>query len=450
MDYIEMLEESAYRYEVMRRQIDTQEFLQECVAIAEGTNLVKNLDAIHEAAADKTQGFWAKFTAWIAGIWNRFVARAEKLFKNDIGFLTDNKEIILGKKMQDGTISMAANCDDCIKHLQEKNTVIFPDVAFMDDLVKRATAEGDAEANINQWRTDLQAYITNKKITVKNGVSFADACKAYYCPGENVEVKTSEINLADLYNFCMSANTFKDGLSKTKNNFDTWMKKAENAYNRKFKEISNQNIKNGGAQPAANANAQQNVKEESAKYESVYSVVFESYISEASVNFNTNAQNNQQTNGKYINRNSTYNNQRNDVVDAGNVKNSAQNNKDALKQNTANAKGDNTKAIQNLAAQNANTANAADKKAIKAFTTSVSNYCKIVTETVGTVLGAMCTGCEKVNREYMSIITAHVMSYTGKQDSTASNAGTVSANTTKDMNTSGAQNVTLGATPGVK
>lgn len=461
MDYISIIEENAYRYEIMIRQIETQAFLQECVALAEGgPNVIEKISYIQEAATDKTQSFFSKFTAWVAGIWNKFVTRAERLFATNVKFLTDNKEIILGKKMQDGTISMASNCDECVKHLQEKNTIIFPDVNFMDDLAKRV-ADGTGEAGIAEWRKDIEAYVTNKKIKADKS-SFADACRAYYCPGENVEVNTSKINLADLYNFCMNSNSFKDGLSKTKSNFDKWMQKAERNFNSKYKDVSksiSRTMKNSNnAAPAADAqqtapagndkNAQQGAADESW----IYSTVLESVITEAEVNFNNNATNNNgEPNGKYINRNSSYGNQRTGVTNAGDVKSANQQTRDNLKTQSAQTKTANQQTAEKVGAYaNANGNAKEDAAAAKAFTKQVSAYCKIVTETTGTVIGAMCTGCERITREYMSIITAHVMSYTGKQDNPTSNAGNVAADTTTNMNSGGGQNISGGAVPGIK
>lgn len=487
MEYIEMLEESVYRYEVMKRQLDTQEFLKECVAIAEGTDVVSKIEYIHEATNDKAQSFWSKFTAWIAGIWNRFLTRADKFFKNDVAFLTENKEIILGKKLQEGTITMASNIPECIKRLQGKINIVFPNVTFIDDLTAAAANDG-TEGNKDKWRTDIQNFVTNKTIKIEKDQSFADACKAYYCPGPDQDVPTSSINMADLYNFCISANTFRTGILKTKDSFDKWMAKAEKAYNSSYKK----NAKTGNALKAKDAQAfasnaaeaakkanenkakpvQSNAKPQantnntggnnnanqpvnaSTELPEVYSVVFESYINEAKINFNSNT--NSEPNGKYVNKNSTYNNNRNGIADAGASQNAKNDTVNAANNATANMKNGASQQIKDAAANQAytnvgNAQNGMDSKAIKAWTKSVAEYCQIVTETVGTVIGAMCTGAEKITREYMSVISAHVMSYSGKVDSNATDAGTQTAQTTTNMNAGGSQNVSNNSigTPGL-
>lgn len=478
-DYLEEFKENMHRFDLSQIEIATQEYVKECFCIYEGVDVVNRLNAIHEAASDKAGSWWQRFKAFFGKIWQRFLERVEKLRLNDANYLTKYKNIILGKKMKDATYKLP-DYGEAIKRINDKNNIILPDIKFVEKLEDQVGADYtqgkgvnvNAEDNQKKWRTDIQNFVTNGKIKASGEQSFADVCKAYYQGGEAIDIPSSRLNITEMYNFCFSKDQLIKNLEAQNKSFNTWMDKAEKAYNNAYKTMTNERAKGRNidavsptnseviarakaeaARTAANSAPNQTssgAQQESYVYTNVYGMMA---VTEAGVTrelSNSGSARTSTANNSNINKPSNVANNAGSY--AGSTRTADQNAAAKASGSSANAANNDRAAAarQGVGAQATATANknydtakaAGDAQAAaKEWTGLVTSYTKIVTETCSTVMGAIYTAAEKIGKDYMAIIRMHVNDYLGDVNSSDDNAGAASAgNAQTDM--SGQQNVT--------
>ena len=81
-------------------------YIQECLAIAEGSNLVEKITAINEGVVDKAKLAWKKVQDWIKNVWAKFTEKFNKLAMDDANYLKEYSEIILKRQPVDATYTM--------------------------------------------------------------------------------------------------------------------------------------------------------------------------------------------------------------------------------------------------------------------------------------------------------------------------------------------------------
>ena len=486
MDYTSIVTECSYKYEVMRLENDMREFMQECVVLSEGVDVLNRVNAIHEAAADKKNSFWQKFKTFFTKIWFKFIERVDALLKKDSNYLQKYKNIILGKKMIDAKYTIP-NYADAIKRIEDKNNLIFPDISFIEKLEAQVKTDyqGDGQSagntkqntdNKDKWRAEIQAFITNNKIKPAGDESFAEACKKYYSGGEAVATESSKLNISDMYNFCISKDTLIKNIRTQNDAFQKWMNTAEQQYNSSYKklisELSNnktfdsdsnnstiEKAKKDAEKVLGTNNGEKQPTGESTVLGSFYSVVYEStmLVTEAGVERETTgkpAAGNNSSSSTVVRSGTAATNGATGVKDMNAVnKGRDEVNKDMSNKTDAVKKGEGVQAQAKKTANdnyaNAKANNVDIKNATNEWTGLVSQYVKIVTETSATVFGAICTAAEKIGRDYMSIIRQHVNDYLGGVNKSDDDAGEVKSNNT-NADYSGTQTVTGGNTPGLK
>lgn len=485
MDYTTIVTECSYKYEVMRLENDMREFMQECVVLSEGVDVLNRVNAIHEAAADKKNSFWQKFKTFFTKIWFKFIERVDALLKKDSNYLQKYKNIILGKKMIDAKYTIP-NYADAIKRIEDKNNLIFPDISFIEKLEAQVKTDyqGDGQSagntkqntdNKDKWRADIQAFITNSKIKPAGDESFAEACKKYYSGGEAVATESSKLNISDMYNFCISKDTLIKNIRTQNDAFQKWMNTAEQQYNSSYKKLISELSNNKTFDKASNDSTIEKAKKDAEKVlgtnngekqatgestvlGSFYSVVYEStmLVTEAGVERETTgkpAAGNNSSSSTVVRSGTAATNGATGVKDMNSVNKGRDDvNKDMSNKTDAVKKGEGVQAqAKNTANDNyakAKANNVDIKNATNEWTGLVSQYVKIVTETSATVFGAICTAAEKIGRDYMSIIRQHVNDYLGGVNKSDDDAGEVKSNNT-NADYSGAQTVTGGNTPGL-
>lgn len=491
MDYTSIVTECSYKYEVMRLENDMREFMQECVVLSEGVDVINRVNAIHEAAADKKNSFWQKFKTFFTKIWFKFIERVDALLKKDSNYLQKYKNIILGKKMIDAKYTIP-DYAEAIKRIEDKNNLIFPDISFIEKLEAqvRNDYQGDGQSagntkqntdNKDKWRAEIQAFVTNNKIKPAGDESFAEACKKYYSGGDAVATESSKLNISDMYNFCISKDTLIKNIKTQNDAFQKWMNTAEQQYNSSYKrltsELSSGKTFDKTSNNATIAKAKQDAEKilgtnnntanggngakaanESAVLGSFYSVVYEStmLVTEAGVERETTGKTTSDTGSSstVVRSGNAASNGATGVKDMGSVNKGRDNvSKDMSNKTDAVKKGEGVQAqAKDTAANNyadAKAKNVDIENATKEWTGLVSQYVKIVTETSATVFGAICTAAEKIGRDYMSIIRQHVNDYLGGVNKSDDDAGEVKSNNT-NADYSGAQTVTGGGnTPGL-
>ena len=489
MDYTSIVTECSYKYEVMRLENDMREFMQECVVLSEGVDVLNRVNAIHEAAADKKNSFWQKFKTFFTKIWFKFIERVDALLKKDSNYLQKYKNIILGKKMIDAKYTIP-DYAEAIKRIEDKNNLIFPDISFIEKLENqvRADYQGDGQSagntkqntdNKDKWRVDIQNFITNNKIKPAGDESFAEACKKYYGGGEAVATESSKLNISDMYNFCISKDTLIKNIRTQNDAFQKWMNTAEQQYNSSYKKLTSELVANKPLDKTSNNATIEKAKKDAEKIlgtnnatnngtkaanestvlGSFYSVVYEStmLVTEGGVERETTgkASSDNGSASTVVRSSTAATNGATGVKDMNSVnKGRDEVNKDMSNKTDAVKKGEGVQAQakntanDNYAKAKAKADNVDIKNVTNEWTGLVSQYVKIVTETSATVFGAICTAAEKIGRDYMSIIRQHVNDYLGGVNKSDDDAGEVKSNNT-NADYSGAQTVTGGNTPGL-
>ena len=97
MDYAMEASYANFVIESHINKLKMEAYIQECMVISEGTNVVPRIRAIHEDVGDKIKEGWNKFTAFIQRIWAKFVEKfgMPMLVGKTVGKTTDMRDALL-------------------------------------------------------------------------------------------------------------------------------------------------------------------------------------------------------------------------------------------------------------------------------------------------------------------------------------------------------------------
>ena len=467
MDYVDNVQKSVFFLEQMLRQQEMKRYIQECQIFASGKDIGYKLNTLNEDLKESAKGLWTKIKTIFTRIWLKFLERIDKFCKDDAEYLKQYQNIILNKKAPEGTYKMpdytrvTARCFEKMPEFEQ-----YVPTTFVDDIankIKEHADEEDADARKRKWEIAIQNKFKPKEMPeIKEDTDFTSACKEWYGGGEDEDISSDAINMADAYNICFSAKTVIDELSKTQVKYDKWITDVEKKYNAAYKTMADlQRQRNDATNKAtqayadgdddarkthtadANAAAQKikdietkntEVKQEIEKRQAeqqkakagtgtnesfdMYSIVYGGTINEASFSSGGSG--------------SSSSDKKDYVHGTGNSVGSDNINKDQANKDIRSA-GNTSRAASEKQATNAadqagiSASNAAkDAKdvsadAIKKFTDMVTTYTTVCTTTISTIFGAKCNAIEKMRKDYMFVIRNHVKYWLGRPDSTDDN-----------------------------
>lgn len=187
-DYTMEASYANYLLESMMQEETLNRCIQEALIITEGVAVKSKLQSLNEGVGDKIKEIWQKFVAFIKRIYGKFAEVMNKVLDNDAGYLEKYQKIIQNKPFKLDVTCRDYQLDRVVaaqvplfnySMLQSKLT---SKAVFMHSVIP-AFGENDNADDLNGW------------------------CKAYFCNGKEEEVKLSNINMTDFYNYC---HDFKD------------------------------------------------------------------------------------------------------------------------------------------------------------------------------------------------------------------------------------------------
>lgn len=391
MDYVLESSYSQFIRENELNRIKMEAYIEECLIIAEGTNVIPKLRALNEDIGDKIKEGWNKFTKFIQRIWAKFVENMTRLFNNDHGYLERYKDIILGKKIKD---DVSYDMPAYNIGVQRIASITVPE--FNSGILQQINDQDDTDIRFK--KTIIHDY--------DGKTEWKDFCNAYFKGAEKETPPTqgSAINMTDLYNFCRDSSKVIANIEKNEKTLINAARLAEQEMKKLLSDINDGTVKPTN-QPAPkntiNVSSQDQVKE------AVYSTVFESYILEG--------------------------------VTINDGKKSTGNPNATTNTATANASSG-TSSIK------ANSSNNIDKSASaepqqqkvnnvsKEKEESLNKKMSAYQSTCSLVLGAKMNAVDAIHKAYMTIIKHHVSSYVGDDkaaDNVIAKSGTDYSKTNK-------------------
>ena len=398
MDYINEFESFMYLQNKANQQISMESYIQECIILAENTNVVGRLRAFNEAdsAWDKIKNGFKKFWEFIKRIFARWVEKVTRLFQNNKDWLDKHRAIILNNKFKFESVNMY-NYSEGIKRMTNSTVPMLDFDQLSKDDPKFSTREG-----IFNWVLKENAKNTNFKYVDKD-TNATTEMKNFFRGGEDkIDVLAKDLNMTDLFNYCYTYDKMQDKIKKDYDVINNAVQKVTTALSNKAASAT----VDSSAAAANNASGNNSGSGEAPKTEgAVFSRVYGA-IEEAD------AANQASTNGKpdHTNDGPTYKASTSTGY-AGDKNQSASSNTVNIK-GSGETKDDGTEVTQ------------ADKNQTNVQSASnttgddiakMSERCSWYQEAAGGTLSAKLTICEEAYLSYMKILKAHVDSYIGRE-----------------------------------
>lgn len=412
MDYNEMLNYGFFLAEQQYEDERLRDYIEGCVSLANGRNVVREMTYINEAIGETIKGFFTKILNVIKSIWAKFVESLDRLIHNTQEYLTKYKDIILKKKAPDVTYTMY-NYPEGLKTLV--NAAV---PQFNYQLMQNYLDGEHQEKFLKQYSPFKDCLVPNSdatypeqyKATFRNGKGKAD---------EKIEIAASDINMKDVYDYCYNYKSIKDKLQKDINTIDKAAVDANNIIAKRQKDKSGQNL----LPPEEKVDTEE-LKKDEAKVDGK--------------NPDTGQQ--QQQNGQQQQNNKSsepyWSYQRDDKKnESTSIYDRTSRFIHELQVNTNDSTDGTTTATQKVQdtssasstfkANNKNIQQADDKNkeqsdnALNTVTGEVDTIVKQINvyfDSAKELLGAKQTVCEEIFKEYMAIIKYHVRYYVGHQD----------------------------------
>lgn len=398
MDYTYAARYNQFLLEEFVEQQNMNRYIHEAVILAEGGDTFSKLQSLNEGFGEKVKELWNKFVGFVKRIFGKFSEAMNKVLDTDKGYLDKYKDIILKKPIK-----------------------------FTEVKMRKYNLKGMTEAQVPLFNYGaLQAKLTDKGVfmesiipafgTSKGSVDdMSGWCKAYFCGGSEdlVEIKPSEINMTDLFNYCydFKAKTMVN-IKKDQDNIINSANNAQNLINQAIKdqkaaedavakakedeakknaETNNQNQPASGGSTETRDDGRGTVNVQSSNSSAMlftdpvtYSTIYEGYFTEAEVKTDANKPGTGTTGA---------------VVD----------NDKKFSTNVSNSYGD---------AENKDSATAAVSNGLTED--KVNSAITVYSSVTQAIMGAKLTVSEWAYKEYMQVIRAHVKGYVGTDDNKSS------------------------------
>lgn len=419
MNYSQQYEYLTFLAERTTQQVRMERIINEAVLIGEGADTIENIELIQESFSESVKKVIHKLLTFIGKLWGKFIEAMNTLIKNDKAYLERYKDIILKKKP----------ADDIIIYDYYNGGIQL----LLNNSCPQLT---DQDINAEEGKSvldDKNTFITQRfRDFTKFGKGPFDsitdlATAAFRGGGDEVSKVAANINMTDMYNYCINYGSLKDKIQRDINAFQ----EAQKKFDSKLASMNNNNELKQQQQESALSIF------EDRKY---YSAIFEQYITErvkvgedslnveAPIN-NNNAidqaakegkkeqeQQDKANAAKQQQQNQNNNNNNNATVNNGNTAaNYQQNTKDNADANVE---------------QNKNTYNTLQERA------------KVYFEIGGQYFAAKLTVAQEAEKKFMEVIKNHVRHYVGTNDKDDDQAAKGNTNLNLPNNNQQPQNAT--------
>lgn len=393
MNYSQQYEYLTFLAERTTQQVRMERIINEAVLIGEGADTIENIELIQESFSESVKKVIHKLLTFIGKLWGKFIEAMNTLIKNDKAYLERYKDIILKKKP----------ADDIIIYDYYNGGIQL----LLNNSCPQLT---DQDINAEEGKSvldDKNTFITQRfRDFTKFGKGPFDsitdlATAAFRGGGDEVSKVAANVNMTDMYNYCINYGSLKDKIQRDIDAFQ----EAQKKFDSKLASMNNNNELKQQQQESALSIF------EDRKY---YSAIFEQYITEkvevgepslnveAPIN-NNNAidqaakegkkeqeQQDKANAAKQQQQNQNNNNNNNATVNNGNTAaNYQQNTKDNADANVE---------------QNKNTYNTLQERA------------KVYFEIGGQYFAAKLTVAQEAEKKFMEVIKNHVRHYVGTND----------------------------------
>ena len=191
-------------------------YIQECLVLAEGTNVVERIAVINEGVVDKAKAAWAKVKEWVKNVWAKFTEKLNKLALDDAKYLKEYQDIIFNRKPIDATYSMLnypLGIERCTKIKVPKLNY-----ASMKDQLDKNDPGKFLKYVISEY---------DDKTPVKDFIS------RYFKGGtdEPQNIHVSKLKFADMYDFCLDYKKIHTTVENDRKAIEDSFTEAENAIN---------------------------------------------------------------------------------------------------------------------------------------------------------------------------------------------------------------------------
>lgn len=163
-------------------------YIQECIVLAEGTNVVTRLNAINEGVVDKAKIAWQKIKEWVKNVWAKFTEKFNKLAMSDAEYLKKYRDVIFNKKPVDATYTMLNYPEAIVRCTKVKVPKL--NYAQMKDKLEPNNPGGFLKTIIPEYDGKGEP---------------SDYIKTYFKGGtdEPESIHVSKLKFADMYDFCV-------------------------------------------------------------------------------------------------------------------------------------------------------------------------------------------------------------------------------------------------------
>ena len=191
-------------------------YIQECLVLVEGTNVVERIAAINEGVVDKAKAAWAKVREWIKNVWAKFTEKFNKLAMDDAAYLKEYRDIIFNKKPVDANYTM----------------IDYPTAVY------RCTQIKVPKLNYAAMKNDLDPEDHGKflKTIIKDydgRTNPSDYIRTYFKGGSDdaQSIHVSKLKFADMYDFCVDYKKIHSIVENDKKAIEASYTEAEKAIN---------------------------------------------------------------------------------------------------------------------------------------------------------------------------------------------------------------------------
>lgn len=183
--------DAMYKGYVLEKYFMNQEqkrFIEECLVLSESN--IPELKAIHEDLKMDTKNMFEKIKQVVKDIFQKFLMKMNKFLTTNDGFLTKYKDIILTKKIEEYTLNNMPDYQAGINNIKSHKLINL-----------------DIKNMLSETEVDIQKKLLSK---YDGNGEFTEFAKRYFlCDNKpnSEEVKSSTLNMAEIYAFCTNAKT---------------------------------------------------------------------------------------------------------------------------------------------------------------------------------------------------------------------------------------------------
>lgn len=403
MDYVTEFNLFTFNQANSMRQTRFEYYVEECIALAEGTNVVNKLNAIHEEEKKTIGGFFSKIWQFIKRIWDKFIDKMTRFISGNKKWLDKNRAIILNNEFKFESISIY-NYPVGVKRMTQAAVP-----AFDYDKIKNNLTDDKTCYEFVAHEIGYAEYKYNKD----DDSNFSTDMKEWFWGGaEQIEIPRAKVNLTDMFNYCYEYDKMKTAIEKDKTTIEKSIESMNKIVTNK---VVNSPVDNSTSDTSSEANTSEKTdnntnteeqppvsattplgdnKNKSSNESYVFSNVYGTYITEvdkAAVNGDPDNDRNKDS-----------------TVRKASTKTGVYGDKQATaKSNMSNV----TKSDDNVDDRNKATANNADIAQSEEIQKACTRYNNAVTG----VLSAKLSAAEQCYKDYMRILIAHVDSYIGRK-----------------------------------